>query len=96
MKLNNVQITPLDNLQTNSLIVVNELYVNENEEVCSRKKVIDVYELVESINELVAQNKKLTDIVLKLSQHVRSGSDVNIIEKIAKIEQILDENLLVQ
>lgn len=99
MKLNNVQVTPLEELKANSLIMVNEVYVNENEEICSNKKVIDVYDIIKCINDLASQNKKLTDIVVKLSQHINKSvesNDINNINnRLCNIEQILEDNLLI-
>jgi hypothetical protein len=97
MKLENVVLTPIEELKENSVIVVNELYVDDNEKICSNKKVIDLYALISNTNLIIEQNKKLSDIILKISKQLTDVKQLNISEifdRLDKIESTISENLL--
>lgn len=97
MKLENVVLTPIEELKENSVIVVNELYVDDNEKICSNKKVVDLYALISNTNLIIEQNKKLSDIILKISKQLTDVKQLNISEifdRLDKIESTISENLL--
>lgn len=97
MKLENVVLTPIEELKENSVIVVNELYVDDNEKICSNKKVIDLHALISNTNLIIEQNKKLSDIILKISKQLTDVKQLNISEifdRLDKIESTISENLL--
>ena len=97
MKLDNVTITHLNEVKANSLIVLNEMYVNEEEKICSNKKVIDIYDLIKHTNEIVEQNKKLSNIIVNISNKLNDIKNLNvseILERLDKIENIISDNIL--
>ena len=97
MKLENVVLTPIEELKENSVIVVNELYVDDNEKICSNEKVIDLHALISNTNLIIEQNKKLSDIILKISKQLTDVKQLNISEifdRLDKIESTISENLL--